>query len=189
MFNRILFTAFRMYCASSCLIAAPQAVAQEAGLDFVSVPYELPTDRSAEFQPLSSGQGQVQRRTITLPPRFFAGLTQHPRLPLADRARQTVAQYEKWRGQYIEVKLEGRRVMVGTLNYTTSDGFELRTGAIGTHWVKYSELASMPMPVDATGHKFLRGLEIGGLVVVAIVAIPIAGPFWAIACAAGDCLC
>jgi hypothetical protein len=100
-----------------------------------------------------------------------------------------VGQYEKQRGQYIECKLEGGRVLVGTVGYATSEGFELQTGAIGTHWLKYSELASMPMPVDATGRKFLRGLEIGGMVVVAIVAIPILVPILTLLCASGDCPC
>ena len=79
--------------------------------------------------------------------------------------------------------------MVGTDGYATSDGFELQTGAIGTHSVKYSELASIPVPIDALGHKFLRGLEMGGMVVTAIVAIPILIPILTLAYASGHCPC
>ena len=186
MLNRTLFLA----CAAFALLAGvPEAVAQEAGGDYVNLPYELSSERLTNFQPLFADQIPVPQTPITLSPRFFTGLFEHPRPPLADRARRTVGQYEKQRGQYIECKLESGRVLVGTVGYATSEGFELQTGAIGTHWVKYSELASMPMPADATGRKFLRGLEIGGMVVVAIVAIPILVPILTLLCASGDCSC
>ena len=79
--------------------------------------------------------------------------------------------------------------MVGTVGYSTPDGFALQTGAIGTQWVNYSSLASIPVPIDAAGHKFLRGLEIGGMAVVVIIAIPILVPVLTFACATGNGPC
>jgi hypothetical protein len=184
MFNRTLF----LVCSTFALLAgAPEALAQ-AGLDFANVPYELPSGRLTNFQPFS-GYPIPAQQTVVLPLRFFAGLSEHPRPPLADRTRQAIGQLEKQPGQYIECKLANGQVLVGTVSYTTPDGFELKTGAIRAHRVKYSDLGSMPLPVNAPGHKFLRGLEIGGMVVVAIVAIPILVPILTLACAAGDCPC
>src|SRR5205807_3383011 len=104
------------------------------------------------------------------------------------QVRETIESYQKDRKQYLQVELKDGRVLIGNLDYLIADGFTLQTGAIRMQQVRYSDVSTLPQPVDAAGHKFVRGLEFAGLIAAAIVVVPIVLPVLALACATGSCV-
>ena len=167
---------------------APGAFAQNLDLSLDPVPYNLPDETLRNPQLFSVSDLSAQKPTVTLPTAFFAGVTAHPRFSLEYEARRRIESYQKDRKQYLRVELKDGRVLIGNLDYLIAEGFTLQTGAIRMQQVRYSDVSAVPQPVDAAGHKFVRGLEFAGLIAAAIVVVPIVLPVLAVACTTGACV-
>lgn len=132
---------------------------------------------------------RAQKPPMVLPADFFAGLTEHPHLPLERRAKVEIETHSKQGSKrYIRCKLQNGKVFIGPVVAVNNDSFKLQTGVMAEQTIKYSELASEPQALDATGEKFLRGVATAGVVVVVVLAIPFVAPYYALKCAGGTCV-
>jgi hypothetical protein len=163
------------------------ATAQQVGQILEPLPHSLPNNALADNPLLAARATSSTIRKSKLDANFFAGLSNHSRPNFEHRIRIAVSRYARQRKQYIRCELLDGRVLVGTVGQTSSDEFGLNIGVITTKWIKYSELASEPRPVEASGQKFVRGMEIFGMFAVVIITAPIVIPLVTISCATGSC--
>jgi len=132
---------------------------------------------------------RAQKGPTVLPAGFFAGLTEHPQLPLERRAKMEIERHWKQGSKrYVRCELQNGKVFTGPVVAVNNESFELRSGVMAEQTIRYSELASEPQALDATGEKFLRGIATAGVVVVVVLAIPFIAPYYALKCAGGTCV-
>jgi hypothetical protein len=160
-------------------------------LDLTPVPAPMWSSRMvpASFSLIDSRQEPpTAKPTTVLSEDFFYGLEAHPRPNLEARAKLSIETFRTKRKQYVRIRLKNGKVITGPVEWARDDDFTLGTGLFAEESIKYADMASEPEPVAAAGQKFVRGLQITGMVVVVIVIAPLVLPILAIACATGTCV-
>jgi hypothetical protein len=144
---------------------------------------------SAEIAPLPARLTEEQFRALqelrpAVPPAsqigrhrragFFRNTAGHPLTPREIALRETVYELAGRPKQYVHLRLVNGKVLTGTIGEASTEAFLLKTGILGGgHTFHYRELAEPPRPVLAVGTRTVKGLEVTGLVVVCIAAIPL----------------
>jgi hypothetical protein len=149
---------------------------------------EAASSQSPELSPLPAQFTDAQVRALQqLPPAisftprarprrpdFYRSAYNHPLTPRDVSFRESVYGLAAHHQQFVHVRLMDGQVLTGTINFTNAEAFLLQTDLSHRHLVQYRQLAEPPRPVLAIGTRTVRGLEIGGIVVVCIVFLPVA---------------
>lgn len=152
-------------------------------------PGEPPKTLSDELVPLPTQLTKAQWRSLqglqaALPPcgpirprtkaEFFRNTYNHPLTPREVAIRESIYKLAGHPKQYVHVRLANGKVLTGTIGAATSQAFELKTGILGgSHTVRYAEIAEPPRGVLAVGTRAVKGLEMTGLVLLCIAAVPL----------------
>jgi hypothetical protein len=148
--------------------------AQSQSQELLPLPTQLTEAQIGALQELQPAPSEVQTRVRHRPVGFYRGAFNRPMTPREVAFRESIYELAAHPKQFVHVRLVDGRVLTGTINYRNVEGFQLHTNIFASgEMIHYRILAEPPRPVLAVGTKTVRGLEITGMVVLCIAAIPL----------------
>jgi hypothetical protein len=149
--------------------------AQSSSPELAPLPVSLTVDQIRALQPLPPFIPGVKSFALLERQGFYRGAFNRPLTPRQVTFRETVYALAARHNQFVHVRLVNGKVLTGTISWVSPEAFLVQTDVLGNcDSVHYHQLAEPPRPVLAAGTRAVRGLETTGLVVLCVVALPLA---------------